>query len=96
MASQFQRHPVETHEEFVVRAARVFPVRVSASWTRLERAVFNYLMARLIFRHDYAEISESMLEAASDEMHEIVRGCTAAAQPCESGHASTRLSRLSS
>ena len=24
MASQFQRHPVETHEEFVVRAARVF------------------------------------------------------------------------
>lgn len=65
--------PVETHEQFLQRASQVFPVNATNAWTAFERAVFNNLMANLIFRYGYAEISNEMLQAAFEQMQDIVR-----------------------
>lgn len=73
MNIQNPRLPVETHEQFLQRASEVFPVKTCNSWSAFERAVFNNLMANLIFRYGYAEISRQMLEAAFDQMQEIVQ-----------------------
>lgn len=65
----------ETHEQFIQRANRVFPADRVRVWSRVERAVFNHLMAKLIHRNSYASISNAMLEACHDDMTEIVKRC---------------------
>jgi len=65
----------ETHEQFIQRANRVFPADSVRVWSRVERAVFNHLMAQLIHRNTYASISNAMLEACRDDMTEIVSRC---------------------
>jgi hypothetical protein len=63
----------ETHEAFVLRASQVFPSEQVSGWTRMERAVFNSLMAQLVYQHPYAAISNAMLEEVRTAMTEIVR-----------------------
>lgn len=65
----------ETHEQFIQRANRVFPADCVRAWSRIERAVFNHLMAKLIHRNTYSAISDEMLEECRDDMVEIVRRC---------------------
>lgn len=65
----------ETHEQFIQRASRVFPADSVRAWSRIERAVFNNLMARLIHRNSYSSISNEMLHECRDDMTEIVRRC---------------------
>jgi hypothetical protein len=65
----------ETHEEFIQRAKRVFPADCVRAWSRIERAVFNHLMAKLIHRNTYSAISDAMLQECHDDMTEIVRRC---------------------
>ena len=65
----------ETHEQFIQRANRVFPADCVRAWSRIERAVFNHLMAKLIHRNTYSAISDEMLEEGRDDMVEIVRRC---------------------
>lgn len=66
-------YPIETHEQFLLRAGRIFPVDSTLAWTRFERALFNQLMSRLIFRYDYASITDEMLRAVQAEMQEMAR-----------------------
>ena len=73
-----QPHAVETHEQFLQRASLIFPVVSSQYWTAFQRAVFNFLLAKLIYRYGYADISEAMLNAALVEMEKIVRHCPSA------------------
>lgn len=73
MHIQNPHSPVETHEQFLQRASEVFPLSVCNTWSAFERAVFNNLMANLIFRYGYAEISKQMLQAAFLQMQEIVQ-----------------------
>lgn len=68
-------HSDETHEQFVRRASRFFPEDRVREWSRIERAVFNHLMRRLIHEHSYGSITETMLTRCRDDMHEIVRRC---------------------
>ena len=63
----------ETHEQFIQRANRVFPADYVRAWSRIERAVFNHLMAKLIHQNSYKSISHGMLEECRDDMTEIVR-----------------------
>lgn len=65
----------ETHEQFIQRANRVFPADCVRAWSRIERAVFNHLMARLIHRNTYSSISNAMLEECREDMTEIVSRC---------------------
>lgn len=65
----------ETHEQFIQRANRVFPADSVRVWSRVERAVFNHLMAQLIHRNTYASISNAMLETCREDMTEIVSRC---------------------
>jgi hypothetical protein len=78
----------ETHKQFVERASRIFPESQANDWTRIERAVFNHLMAQLIYRYGYARISDQMLQQVQNEMIGIVKRLTGAqlelAQPTES------------
>lgn len=76
MATQAHSHMVETHEQFLQRASKFFPVDASQSWSPFERAIFNSLMAKLIFQRSYNSISDEMLLAAKVEMQEIVRRCS--------------------
>jgi hypothetical protein len=62
----------DIHEEFLKRAARVFPVEASRGWSKLERAVFNVLIGELIYQHGYKHISDEMLAQACAEMSRIV------------------------
>lgn len=64
--------PVETHEQFLNRVGKFFPVDSSLEWSRLERAIFNNLMSKLIFRYGYAEISDEMLQTTLEQMQMIV------------------------
>lgn len=73
MDTQTRRNPVETHEKFLQRVSKFFPVDSSLAWTRLERAVFNNLMSKLIFRYGYAEISDDMLQTTLEQMQTILR-----------------------
>ena len=63
----------ETHEQFIQRASRIFPENHVKSWSRIERAVFNHLLGRLISRHGYDSISDQMLEASREDMNKVVR-----------------------
>jgi len=65
----------ETHDQFIQRANRVFPAESVRAWSRVERAVFNHLMAKLIHRNTYSSISDAMLHECRDDMTEIVRRC---------------------
>lgn len=76
MAIQTHSHMIETHEQFLQRASKVFSVDASQSWSPFERAVFNSLMAKLIFQRSYDSISDAMLVAAFAEMQEIIRRCS--------------------
>jgi hypothetical protein len=62
----------DIHEEFLKRAARIFPVEASRGWSKLERAVFNVLIGDLIYHHGYKNISDDMLAKACEEMNRIV------------------------
>lgn len=76
MAMQRQEdHAIETHEQFLQRASEVFPVDSSLDWSPFERAIFNSLMAKLIFNYGYDSISDAMLRAAYREMQGIVSRC---------------------
>jgi hypothetical protein len=63
----------ETHEEFVRRASKVFLEDQVSSWSRIERGVFNYLMARLINKCGYSAITHEMLQESRNNMEKIVR-----------------------
>lgn len=63
----------ETHEQFVQRASRVFSEEKARTWSRIERAVFNHLLGRLIIQHGYDSISTQMLEESRDDMNKFVR-----------------------
>lgn len=63
----------ETHNQFVERASQIFPESQAAAWTRIERAVFNHLMAQLIYRYGYAGISDQMLQDVRTEMVGVVK-----------------------
>jgi hypothetical protein len=66
----------ETHKEFLERASQIFPESQVAAWTRIERAVFNHVMAQLIYRYGYTRISDQMLQQARNEMIGIVKRLT--------------------
>jgi hypothetical protein len=68
----FGIHPSETHEQFIQRASGIFPLERVKNWSRIERAVFNQLMARLIHQKSYDAITDSMLQQCRDEMANIV------------------------
>lgn len=65
----------ETHDEFLLRASRIFPLDRVQAWSRLERAVFNSLMARLIYERRYAAISDEMLRDVREQMEKLVGHC---------------------
>lgn len=73
----------ETREEFLARVGRVFPVERAQAWSRVERAVFNSLMARAIFRHGYGAISDAMLRELRHDMERLVRLCERGAPAAE-------------
>ena len=75
-----QISPTETHDQFLLRAARVFPLHQAQEWSRLERAVFNTLMARQVHSRGYAAISDEMLQSMRDNMQELVRICSVGGQ----------------
>ncbi|MDP2880570.1 MAG: hypothetical protein Q8N89_03200 [Azonexus sp.] len=62
----------ETHEQFVQRASRVFPEHGVRAWSRIERAVFNHLLGRLIIQHGYDAISDQMLEESRENMNKFI------------------------
>lgn len=66
----------ETHEQFVQRASRIFPEEGVRAWSRIERAVFNHLLGRLIIQHGYDSISNQMLEESRENMNKCVRRLT--------------------
>lgn len=66
----------ETHEQFIQRANRVFPVDCAKTWSRVERAVFNHLLGRMIHLHGYGAITDTMLHQSRDDMARIVRRCS--------------------
>lgn len=63
----------DTHEQFVQRASDAFPEDVVSTWSRIERAVFNHLMARLIHQCGYSAITGEMLQKSREKMEKIVR-----------------------
>ena len=67
--------PQESHDQFVMRALRVFPADEADKWSRLQRGLFNSLMGKLIFEHGYAGISEQMLEDVRRQMQDAVQRC---------------------
>ena len=67
------RIPQESHDQFVMRALRVFPADEADNWSRLERGLFNSLMGKLIFTHGYGGITEQMLIEVRDQMQAAVR-----------------------
>lgn len=73
MEMQTRGYSHETHEQFLQRISDILPADASLSWTRLERAIFNHLMAKLIHYYGYANITDAMLQATLNEMQEIVQ-----------------------
>jgi len=51
-------HDSETYEKFIQRASRVFSAEDVRSWPRVERAVFNHLLAPLIHKFNRGSISD--------------------------------------
>ena len=76
LAKMYGAHSNETHDQFVQRASRVFPEHHASEWSRIERGVFNHLMAQLIHRYGYSEISNEMLQQSRADMMEIVKRLT--------------------
>jgi hypothetical protein len=72
LIGNFGVHPSETHEQFLLRASGTFPIERVGNWSRIERAVFNQLMARLIHQKSYNAISDAMLQQCRDEMANVV------------------------
>ncbi len=70
---QAATHSDESHEQFIKRASAVFPADRVRKWSRVERAVFNHLMAQFIHQHSYGSISNEMLHEIRNDMDEIVR-----------------------
>lgn len=66
----------ETHEQFIQRANRVFPVDCAKTWSRIERAVFNQLLGKMIHQFGYGAITDTMLYQSRDDMARIVQRCT--------------------
>jgi hypothetical protein len=62
----------ETHDQFIERASRVFPEEGVRQWSRIERAIFNHLLGRLIIQHGYDSISDQMLEESRENMNKFV------------------------
>lgn len=62
----------EIQARFIHRASTVFPPELAMNWSRIERAVFNQLMSRLIYHHGYEAITCQMLHATRDRMQQIV------------------------
>jgi hypothetical protein len=62
----------ETHDQFIERAGRVFPEEGVRQWSRIERAIFNHLLGRLIIQHGYDSISNQMLEESRENMNKFV------------------------
>lgn len=73
VAEMHGAHSNETQEQFVRRASNVFPEEIVSAWSRIERAVFNQLMARLIHRCGYSAITNEMLQKSRKKMERIVR-----------------------
>ena len=73
LAEMYGGHSSETHEQFVLRASSVFPEDHVKAWSRIERAVFNYLLAQLIHRRGYRAITNEMLLESRDCMEKIVQ-----------------------
>lgn len=65
-------HGTETHEQFVQRASRIFPSDYVRSWSRVERAVFNYLLGPMIHQFSYSAITDAMLEQCRNDMTKIL------------------------
>ena len=70
---EYPVHRSEPHEQFIERASRVFPPETTATWSRLERAVFNSLMSELIYRHCYSAITDDMLHNIREDMEALVQ-----------------------
>lgn len=68
-------HSEETHDQFVRRASAVFPPERAKSWSRIERAVFNHLMSRLIHNRGYASITDQMLIQSQADMEKMLGRC---------------------
>lgn len=68
-------HSAETHDQFVRRASAVFPPERAKSWSRIERAVFNHLMSRLIHNRGYASITDQMLYQSRADMEKMLGRC---------------------
>lgn len=67
----------ETHEQFMQRASRIFPADDVRSWSRVERGVFNYLLAPIVHKCSYSSITDEMLLQCRDEMARIIQRLTA-------------------
>jgi hypothetical protein len=65
----------ETHDQFVKRASAVFPPDRAQHWSRIERAVFNHLMTRLIHNRGYAAITDQMLLDSRADMEKMLGRC---------------------
>lgn len=65
----------ETHDQFVKRASAVFPPDRAQHWSRIERAVFNHLMTRLIHKRGYAAITDQMLLDSRADMEKMMGRC---------------------
>ena len=57
---------------FILRAYDVFPPEWLRSLSRIERAVFNVLMGRLIHKNGYAATTDPMLSELRADMEKIV------------------------
>ena len=57
---------------FILRAYDVFPPEWLRSLSRIERAVFNVLIGRLIHKNGYAATTDQMLRELRADMEKIV------------------------
>ena len=57
---------------FILRAYEVFPPEWLRSLSRIERAVFNVLIGRLIHKNGYAATTDQMLRELRADMEKIV------------------------
>lgn len=73
VAEMYDTRSKETHDQFVRRASKVFPEEIVNAWSRIERAVFNYLMTQLIHQCAYSAITNEMLQKSRENMERIVR-----------------------
>lgn len=65
-------HMVNAVDLFILRAYDVFPPEWLRSLSRIERAVFNVLIGRLIHKNGYAATTDQMLRELRADMEKIV------------------------